>query len=57
MVCDSFLGDREGEDAKACDLLTSWHIQEVVLPTLMEEESQFDPMDKTQVDLSDHPNA
>lgn len=57
LVCDSFLGQKQGEDAKACDLLTSWHIQEVVLPTLMEEEELFDPMDKTQVDLSDHPNA
>ena len=55
--CDAFLGDREREDAKAYDLLTSWHIQEVVLPGLVEEESGFDPMDKTQVDLSDHPDA
>ena len=55
--CDGFLGDREQEDAKAYDLLASWHIQEVVLPGLVEEESVFDPMDKTQVDLSDHPNA
>lgn len=55
--CDNFLGDREREDAKAYDLLTSWHIQEVVLPGLIEEESAFDPMDKTQVDLSDHPDA
>lgn len=56
-VCDEFLGTRQREDAKACDLLVSWHIQEVVLPTLMEEEKLFDPMDKTQVDLSDHPDA
>ena len=56
-VCDGFLGDREREDAKAYDLLTSWHIQEVVLPGLVEEDSGFDPMDKTQVDLSDHPDA
>ena len=55
--CDEFLGDRERMDDKAYDLLTSWHIQEVVLPGLVEEESVFDPMDKTQVDLSDHPNA
>lgn len=55
--CDAFLGDREREDAKAYDLLTSWHIQEVVLPGLVEEESGFNPMDKSQVDLSDHPNA
>ena len=56
-ACNGFLGDREREDAKAYDLLTSWHIQEVVLPGLVEEESVFDPMDKTQVDLSDHPDA
>lgn len=55
--CDEFFGDREREDAKAYDLLTSWHIQEVVLPALVEEETPFNPMDKTQVDLSDHPDA
>ena len=55
--CDEFLGTRERDDAKVYDLLTSWHIQEVVLPSLEEEESTFDPMDKTQVDLSDHPDA
>lgn len=55
--CDEFLGDKEREDAKAYDLLTCWHIQEVVLPSLVEEESTFDPMDKSQVDLSGHPNA
>lgn len=55
--CDKFFGSKEREDAKAYDLLTSWHIQEVVLPSLVEEESVFDPMDKTQVDLSDHPDA
>lgn len=55
--CDAFLGSREQEDATAYDLFTSWHIQEVVLPGLVEEESAFDPMDKTQVDLSDHPDA
>jgi len=56
-VCDSFFGNKKEADADACDLLTSWHIQEIVLPTLLEEEEAFDPMDKTQVDLSDHPNA
>ena len=55
--CDAFLGNRERADAQAYDLFTSWHIQEVVLPGLVEEESGFDPMDKTQVDLSDHPDA
>ena len=55
--CDEFLGAKEREDAKAYNLLTCWHIQEIVLPNLVEEESNFNPMDKTQVDLSGHPNA
>lgn len=55
--CDGFFGKGEEKGVKAYDLLTSWHIQEVVLPGLVEEESAFDPMDKTQVDLSDNPNA
>jgi len=55
--CNTFLGDREREDEKVYDLLVSWYIQEVVLPSQVEEESTFNPMDKTQVDLSDHPDA
>ena len=55
--CDSFFGDRTQKDADACDLLVSWHIQEIVLPAQLKEEEVFDPMDKTQVDLSDIPNA
>ncbi len=55
--CDAYLGSRDRKEDTAYDLLTSWHIQEVVLPALVEEESPFDPMDKTQVDLSDHPDA
>ena len=51
-ICDAFYGNREMKDAQTCDLLTSWHIQEVVLPTLIVEEEAFDPFDKTQVDLS-----
>ena len=51
-VCDAFFGNREMKDAQTCDLLTSWHIQEVILPTLIVEEEAFDPFDKTQVDLS-----
>ena len=34
------------------DLLVSWHYQEVVLPTITEEEQVFDPKDETQVDLT-----
>ena len=57
MRCDEFLNAAKAKDAKACDLLVSWHIQEVVLPALVEEEELFDPLDKTQVDLSEHPDA
>lgn len=57
LACNGFFGDTHQKDANTCDLLTSWHIQEVVLPTLVEEESLFDPLDKTQVDLRDHPYA
>ncbi len=57
LVCDQFYGKNEMKDAQVCDLLTSWHIQEIVLPTQVEEEDAFDPLDKSQVDLSDHPNA
>ena len=56
-VCDEFYSKGKTEDADTCDLLTSWHIQEVVLPLLLEEEDLFDPLDKSQVDLGDHPNA
>lgn len=35
-----------------CDLLVSWHVQQVLLPSLAEEENPFDPLDKTQVDLT-----
>lgn len=34
------------------DMLVSWHIQEIVLPTLTVEELPFDPYDQTKVDLS-----
>ena len=50
----------EDEAAKAAehsisDLLVCWHIQEVVLPSLVDEEAEkeFDPYDETQVDLTD----
>ena len=56
-TCDRFYGNNPMKDAKACDLLVSWHIQEIVLPTQVEEEEGFNPLDKTQVDLSDNPNA
>jgi len=42
---------------QVCDLLVSWHIQTVVLPSISVEESQFDPYDETQIDLSGIVNA
>ncbi len=57
-VNDSYLktsGDEEGVASygQVCDLLVSWHIQEVVMPAQKEEaESVFDPYDENQVDLS-----
>ncbi len=48
-------GDEAGTDSygNVCDLLVSWHIQEIVLPAQREEAvSTFDPYDETQVDLS-----
>ena len=38
-------------------LLVSWYIQEVVLPSITVEEEQFDPLDENQVDLSGIVNA
>ncbi|MBR5125426.1 MAG: DUF3810 domain-containing protein [Oscillospiraceae bacterium] len=48
-------GDSEGiaSYGNVCDLLVNWHIQEVVLPSITEKESHFNPYDKTQVDVSD----
>ena len=47
-------GDASGlaSYGEVCDLLVSWHVQQVLLPSLAEEENPFDPLDKTQVDLT-----
>ena len=47
-------GDSSGlrSYGEVCDLLVSWHIQEILLPSLAEEENPFNPLDKTQVDLT-----
>ncbi len=42
---------------EVCDLLVNWHIQQIVLPSLVEEEKRFDPLDESQVDLSGIVNA
>ena len=39
------------------DLLVNWYIQEIVLPTQVEEDVKFDPYDETQVDLRGIVNA
>ena len=44
-------GDKGGDNSVS-DLLVSWHYQEVVLPTITEEEVVFDPKDESQVDLT-----
>ena len=48
-------GDASGTGSynEVCNLLVSWHIQEIYLPTHQEEVKQFDPLDKNQVDLED----
>ncbi len=61
-VNDTYLktsGDEAGIGSynEVVDLLVSWHYQEEVLPTLVEEEKTFDPYDETQVDLSGIANA
>ena len=52
-------GDANGINSygQVCDLLVSWHIQTVVLPSITVEESQFDPYDESQIDLSGIVNA
>lgn len=45
-------------DVAVADMLVSWHIQEVVIPSQTDEtESVFDPYDESQVDLSGIVNA
>ena len=49
-------GDESGTKSygEVCDLLVSWHIQEIYLPEHQEEEVVFDPTDKNQVDLGEY---
>ena len=52
-------GDESGVASygQVCDLLVNWHIQTIVLPSITEEVSHFDPYDESQVDLSGIVNA
>ena len=57
-VNDAFIkvsGDDSGirSYGEVCDLLVSWHLQEIVRPGQNDNNSNFDPLDKDQVDLSD----
>ena len=52
-------GDERGTESygAVCDLLVSWHIQQIVLPSQVVEDTKFDPYDESQVDLSGIVNA
>ncbi len=61
-VNDAYLktsGDGSGVASygEVVDLLVNWHIQTVVLPSITEEDSRFDPYDENQIDLSGIVNA
>ena len=61
-VNDNYLktsGEKQGISsyAQVCDLLVNWHIQTVVLPSITQTETRFDPYDRTKVDLSGIVNA
>lgn len=59
-VYDGFCKGRKSDtsDSLVADLLVSWHIQQVVIPSQTDEtESVFDPYDESQVDLSGIVNA
>ena len=50
-------GIKNETDLEIAELLTRWHYQEVVIPSITEPEVEFDPMDETQVDLTGLPNG
>ena len=52
-------GDEDGVASygEVCDLLVAWHIQQIVLPGITEDEAPFDPFDESQVDLTGLVNA
>ena len=59
-IYNRFLKENGGStsDSEVADLLVSWHIQEVVIPSQTEDtEAVFDPYDESQVDLSGIVNA
>ena len=49
-------GLEDTTNAEIAELLTRWHYQEVVIPSITEPEVEFDPMDESQVDLTGLPH-
>ena len=49
-------GLKDNTGREIAELLTRWHYQEVILPSITEPEIEFDPYDETQVDLTGLPN-
>ena len=49
-------GLKDTTNGEIAELITRWHYQEVVVPSITEPEVEFDPMDETQVDLTGLPN-
>ena len=49
-------GLKDTTNAEVADLLTRWHYQQVVLPSITEPEVEFDPYDESQVDLTGLPH-
>ena len=50
-------GLKDTANQEIVELLTRWHYQEVVVPSITEPEVEFDPMDETQVDLTGLPHV
>ena len=48
---------RVNSEMEIARLLVRWHQQTVVLPSMVEPEVKFDPMDESQVDLTGLPNG
>ena len=53
----NFFGNSPEMDDALSELLGCWYVETQVLPTIQEEETPFDPTDKSQVDLSGIANA
>ena len=54
---EKFFGRGREVDEGMADLLVCWHVETQVLPTIEEEDTRFDPLDESQVDLSGIANA